>query len=225
MTPAQFMKFASVSRETLAYFESYHSIILKWQAKINLISAATVESIYERHFADSAQIFDLLSIDDKVVVDLGSGAGFPGLVLALMARDQGRSTTFHLVESDTRKAAFLIDAAREVGLLGKTIRIHPVRAERLGTTDLAGQADCVTARALTALPDLLGYAAPFLTPSGRCLFLKGAKADEELAAARAAGWTFTVTSTPNRLPGDGVILEIHSLVRAPVLAGAAPRKL
>lgn len=225
MNPSQFMNFTNVSRETLAEFESYHTIILKWQAKINLISSTTVDDIYERHFADSAQLFSLLSSDDKVVFDLGTGAGFPGLVLALIGRQHGRSTMFHLVESDTRKAAFLIDAARELRLLGSTVRVHAARAERLAAGDLAGQADCVTARALSALTELLNYAHPFLKNDGRCLFLKGVKADDEMAAARSAGWVFTAKATPSRLPGDGVMLEIHSLSRTPALVATSARKL
>lgn len=225
MTPDEFGRFAGVSRETLADFASYHSNILKWQAKINLISPTTVNDIYERHFADSTQLFDLLSAEHKSVVDLGSGAGFPGLVLALIARQHGRPTTFHLVESDGRKAAFLIDAARELRLLGSTVQVHAARAERLGAGSLAGAADCVTARALSALDTLLGYASPFLKQKATCLFLKGAQADAEIAKARSAGWQFDLTTHPSRLPGDGVVLEIHNLHHAPALAGGAGRKL
>jgi len=225
MTPDEFRRFAEVSRETSADFESYHSIILKWQAKINLISPTTIDSIHERHFADSAQLFCLLSNDDKQVVDLGSGAGFPGLALALLARQHGRSTIFHLVESDSRKAAFLIEVARELRLLGQTVQIHAARAERLALRQLGHRADCVTARALAALPELIAYAAPFLHADARCIFLKGQKADDEIAAARRDGWQFDLDSRPSRLPGDGVILVLSHVARVPALAGAAPRKL
>lgn len=225
MTPEKFQKLTSVSRETLTHFINYHSLTLKWQAKINLISPTTVEEIWERHFFDSAQLFSLLSVDDKVVIDLGSGAGFPGLVLALLARESGRETTFHLVEVDSRKAAFLIEVAIATGLLNQTIRIHAVRAEKLAGGPLAGTADVVTARALAALPDLLGHAQPLLTSSGRCLFLKGEKADEEIAAARKAGWSFDLLKHTSRTDPDAAVLEMHALRRDPVLAAPQRRKL
>lgn len=95
---------------------------------MNLISPTTIDEIWNRHFYDSAQLFRLLSLDDETVVNLGSGAGFPGLVLALLARDSGRKTIFNLVEVDSRKAAFLIEVAIATGLMNQTVRIHAVRA-------------------------------------------------------------------------------------------------
>jgi len=225
VTPEKFQQLTGVSRETLQHFINYHSITIKWQAKINLISATTIDAIWERHFFDSAQLFDLLSADDKLVVDLGSGAGFPGLVLALLAHDKDRATTFHLVEADSRKAAFLIEVAIATGLLNRTVQIHAIRAERLAAGPLAGRADVVTARALAALPDLFGHARMLLTAAGRCLFLKGERADEEIAAAHGAGWTFDVNRRPSRTEADASVLEIHALRRDPVLAAPPQRKL
>lgn len=225
MTPEKFMKFAGVSRETLAKFASYHSIMLKWQTKINLISAATIDEIWDRHFADSAQYFVLLSIDDKVVVDLGSGAGLPAIPLALMAHASDRTTNFHLVESDGRKAAFLVEAARIVGLLNVNLRIHAQRAEKFATGALAGTADLVTARALARLSELLGYAQPLLAPKGRCIFLKGERAQAEIEEAHEAGWLFDVHAHPSRLAPDSAALEIKNLRRAPALAATPHSKL
>jgi 16S rRNA (guanine527-N7)-methyltransferase len=225
VTPEKFQQLTSVSRETLAHFMNYHSLTLKWQAKINLISPTTIEEIWERHLFDSAQLFVLLSTDDETLIDLGSGAGFPGLVLALLARDSGRQTIFHLVEADSRKAAFLIEVAIATGLMNQTIKIHAVRAEKLANGPLAATADVVTARALAALPDLLSHAQPLLKPTGRCLFLKGEKAAEEVAAASKAGWLFDLKRHPSRTDREATVLEIHTLRRDPVLAAPQGRKL
>lgn len=224
MTPEQFMAQTGVSRETLRYFQDYHALTLKWQAKINLISATTLDAVWERHFFDSAQIFDYLSNDD-VVVDMGSGAGFPGLVLALIAKDRGRSTIFHLVEADSRKAAFLIEVAIATGLMNRTVQVHAARAEKLASGPLARSAGIVTSRALAALPELFAYAEPLLTPSGRCLFLKGERAEAEIEAARKAGWSFELTRHASRTERDASILEIHALRRDPGLAAPQRRKL
>lgn len=211
MTQEEFRAFANVSRETLADFAAYAALIEKWQPKINLISPTTLTEIWERHFADSAQLFPLLDPGWADIVDLGSGAGFPGLVLALMAKGAGRTTRFHLVEADGRKAAFLVEVAIALRLINLNVQIHAVRAERLATSPLAATADAVTARALAALPDLLAHAAPLLRPEGVCLFLKGARADAEIAAAESAGWSFALRRHPSRLAGDGATLAISSL--------------
>ncbi len=225
MTPEKFGKFAGVSRETLEKFVAYHAVLLKWQQKINLVSAATLESIWDRHFADSAQYFGLLRDDDAVLVDLGSGAGFPAIPLALMAQAKDRTTQFHLVESDGRKAAFLVEAARVVELLNVNIRIHAQRAEKFAAGAMAGTANVVTARAMAGLSDLLAYAQPLLAPAGRCLFLKGERAQEEIDAAQSAGWRFDLLRHPSRLAPDSVALEIRDPNREPVLAVAPRGKL
>lgn len=225
MTPEAFRSFADVSRETLADFAAYAALLEKWQPRINLVSPATLDSIWERHFADSAQLYALVDPGWSEIVDLGSGAGFPGLVLALMAKGQGRKTRFHLVEADGRKAAFLVEVAIALGLLNRSVQIHAVRAERLAASPLAGTADAVTARALAALPDLFAHAAPLLRQGGVCLFLKGARAETEVAAAEAAGWQFRLQRHASRLPGDGVVLSVSGLHFAGKLAAPARGKL
>ncbi|MBM3478889.1 MAG: 16S rRNA (guanine(527)-N(7))-methyltransferase RsmG, partial [Alphaproteobacteria bacterium] len=159
------------------------------------------------------------------VADLGSGAGFPGLVLALMARDAGRSSMFHLVESDSRKAAFLIEAALALKLFNHNVRVHAVRLEKMGEGRIAGTMDIAVARALAALPDLLAHAMPMLVPGGTCLFLKGTKAEDEIAAARRAGWRFELTRHASRVAGGGALLEISKLAREAPLAAWPLRKL
>lgn len=224
MTPEQFQSETGVSRETLQLFKDYHALTLKWQAKINLVSATTIDDLWSRHLLDSAQIFEFLS-DDKIIIDLGSGAGFPGLVLALLSHDRGRSTIHHLVEADSRKAAFLIEVAIATGLMNRTVHIHPVRAEKLAGGRLARSAAIVTSRALAALPDLFAYAEPLLAPGGRCLFPKGERADAEIDAARKAGWSFELTRHPSRTEPGASVLEIHALRHDPGLAAPQPRKL
>lgn len=225
MTPEEFQRFAHVSRETLEGFANYRALLLKWQAKINLVSAATLDDVWERHFADSAQLFRHVAEDATHVADLGSGAGFPGLVLALLARDAGRKAMFHLVESDSRKAAFLIEAALALKLFNHNVRVHAVRAEKLAEGKQAGTMGVVVARALAALPDLLAHAAPLLAPGGTCLFLKGARAEDEVAAAQRAGWRFELLRHASRVAGGGAVLELSGLSREAPLVAWPLRKL
>lgn len=225
MTPAAFQALAGVSRETLQDFAAYHGLIEKWQAKINLVSPTTLGEIWERHFADCAQLLPLLDPGWTEIADLGSGAGFPGMVLAILCRGKGHPARFHLVESDGRKAAFLIEVALNLKLLNHSVFIHAQRAERLATSPLAGRMHAVTARALAALPDLLSLATGVLRDDGTCIFLKGARAEEELAAARKSGWGFDAIAHPSVVPGDGTILEIRKPRRDPALAPRPRGKL
>ncbi len=225
MTPEAFRSFAGVSRETLDAFVTYRALLLKWQTRINLVSATTLEEVWERHFADCAQLFRLLPEDVAHVADLGSGAGFPGLVLALQARDAGRRAMFHLVEADSRKAAFLIEVALALKLFNHNVRVHAVRAEKMAEGKLAGTMGVVVARALAALPDLLAHAAPLLAPGGSCLFLKGTKAEEEIAAAQRAGWRFEALRHASRIEGGGTIIEVAKPVREAPLVAWPLRKL
>lgn len=175
MTPEEFARRTAVSRETLEKLKRYQSLLEKWQAKINLVSATTLPEIWERHFLDSWQIVPHLG-DAQTLADLGSGAGFPGLVIAACRPE----IEVHSVDSDTRKIAFQIDVARELGL---KVRFHSVRAETL-----AGKlnVDVVAARALAPLTQLLDWAAPILKPGGLCTFLKGATYASELTPANSA---------------------------------------
>jgi 16S rRNA (guanine527-N7)-methyltransferase len=212
MTPEEFAKVGlpklspDVSRETLARLESYAETLRKWQAKINLVSATTLPELWQRHFLDSAQLYPFLSAQTRVVTDLGSGAGFPGLVLAIVAEAAGRDIQWHLVESDGRKAAFLAEAAR-AARIGGAIKIHAVRAEGLG-----GRmgADIITARALAPLEKLLEYAHPLVKADGLCLFLKGERVEDELTVARQR-WRFDLDRHPSKRDPSGVVLAIKGL--------------
>jgi len=206
-TQAEFVKQlkglgVNVSRETMARLEAYAGLLAKWQAKINLVGPATLPDLWRRHFLDSAQLLPLLPAAPGRVVDLGSGAGFPGLVLALMTDWQ-----VHLVDSDQRKCAFLRQVALEAGILDR-VAIHAQRFEALKPFP----ADVVTARACAPLDDLLGYAAPFIGESGRCLFLKGKGVEEELTAAETH-WMMRVARRESLSDPAGTVLVIDQLQR------------
>jgi 16S rRNA (guanine527-N7)-methyltransferase len=188
----------AVSRETMARLELYAGLLEKWQKAVNLVAASTLPELWQRHMLDSAQLWPLLPPGTHRLVDLGSGAGFPGLVLAILGVAE-----VHLVESDQKKAAFLREAAR---LTAAPATIHNQRIEAVAPFAV----EVVTARALAPLPRLLALAAPFLTEGAIGLFLKGESAAEELTEARRQ-WTMTVTAEPSRTSPQGVILRVESL--------------
>lgn len=216
MSPEAFLREADVSRETLDHLIVYKELLEKWQRRINLVGPATLPDVWNRHFLDSAQLFPLIQASLKgrrgpcALIDLGSGAGFPGLVLALVARGAGQPLQAHLIESDRRKAAFLAEVCRATGL-ARAVTIHAERIEKLPLERLP-RADIVTARALAPLYDLLDYAAPLLAPHGVGLFLKGAKAGDELTQA-AKHWTMRVDRFPSRTDPSGTILRVAALTR------------
>ena len=159
---------------------------------------------------DSAQVATLIPAKGKdggqlTIVDFGSGAGFPGLVLAMMAQDEGRDWCVHLVESDSRKCAFLSTVARETKI---AVKIHSARIEKIAPI----QADVVTARALAPLAILLEYAESFLQQGSECVFLKGANAADELTEARKS-WKMNVEQHPSRSGPAGRLLHIREISR------------
>lgn len=187
-----------VSRETLEKFKIYHQLLLKWQKTINLVSDTTVSDAWQRHFLDSMQLFPHIGTVKGSVVDMGSGAGFPGLVLAIMGVPE-----VTLIESDKRKCAFLREVARE------TKTAVEVKAERLENIEIQN-AGLVVARALAPLEELLAHAVRFLSVDGKCLFLKGKKWDEELSTA-GKRYSFTVNSYESKTDNLGKILEIKNI--------------
>lgn len=198
LTPEGFAGAFSVSRETLDRLVSYVDLLERWQSRINLISPATLPDVWRRHILDSAQLFSHLPRPDALLYDIGSGAGFPGLVLAILG-----ASRVQLIESDQRKAAFLREAAR---ITSTSVQLHMARAEKLAPHD----ADVVTARACASLPELLDLAAPLLAPTGICLFLKGRAAEAELTAANKT-WKMRVTKTASKTDPTGVILRLEDL--------------
>jgi len=191
-----------VSRETRDRLTAYADLLVRWNARINLVSRPDLAQLWPRHIADSLQLAALIPQGARVV-DMGSGGGFPGLVIA-MATDAHVT----LIESDQRKAAFLREASRVAGVRTRVIAARIEAAE-------AGPADIVTARALAPLPQLLQWGVRFLDKEGFCLFLKGKNADEELNAANAANadWRMAVTRIPSRTDADGIILRLSDIRR------------
>jgi 16S rRNA (guanine527-N7)-methyltransferase len=165
----------NVSRETMGRFDILVAQTKRWQRAINLISQSTLDEIWHRHIADSAQLFALAPPDARSWADLGAGGGYPGLVIAAMAQEKRPDLTVTLVESDRRKAAFLAETARSMGL---GIELCACRIEALGPERVF---DVITARALAPLHELLVLARPHLAPGGTMIFPKGKAADAEIA--------------------------------------------
>ena len=197
-----FAEIIPVSRETLARFEAYAELLTRWSARINLVGRDTIADLWRRHILDSAQLRPFIADTAKSVIDLGSGAGFPGLVLAILG-----APGVELVEADSRKCAFLREAAR---ITETDASIRPCRIEAMPRHPV----DIVTARACAPLDRLLGLAEPFLAPDSECLFLKGERVEEELTLARKH-WTMTESAHQSRSDPRGVILRLQQVAREP----------
>lgn len=200
--PEGFAAAALVSRETLDRLKAYASLLEKWQRRINLVGASTLGDLWRRHMLDSAQLLPHIPDSAANLVDLGSGAGFPGLVLAIMG-----APDVHLIESNGRKCAFLREAAR---VTGTAVTIHNMRIERTE----AWPADVITARALAPLSVLIEYARPYLTPNSICLFLKGRGVDEELTELRKM-WNIRENEYPSMTDSDGIVVRLEALSHDP----------
>ena len=206
--PAAFQMAFGVSRETTAQLEIYAALLKRWQKTINLVAPSTLDDIWHRHFADSAQLWALRPETATSWLDLGSGAGFPGLVLAILAAETG-GTRHTLAESDTRKAAFLREVAREVGV---AVDILCTRIESPETHSKVERIDCVTARALAPMPRLLQLAHGCFRPGTTGLFLKGRGVRSELDAA-AADWDFAAEVVASRTEADAAVVIVRQLRR------------
>jgi 16S rRNA (guanine527-N7)-methyltransferase len=195
-----------VSRESRARLEAFVDLLVKWQQRINLIGPATVDEIWQRHVADALQLVPLIRPHVRQIVDLGSGGGIPGLVIAvaLMGR---HPVTVHLVESTGKKAAFLRQAAR---LTGAPAVIHNCRIESLARSGDVENVDLVTARALAPLTKLLDLASPWLLTGAYGLFHKGQDVDSELTES-AKSWRITYAKHPSVVDSRGCILEVKEI--------------
>jgi 16S rRNA (guanine527-N7)-methyltransferase len=198
LSPEAFADRANVSRETLDRLKAFIDLLKRWQARINLVSASTLADVWRRHVLDSAQLYPMIEPKKARLYDIGSGAGFPGLVLAIMGL-----TDVHLIESDRRKVEFLREAAR---ITATKPTLHPARAETLHPRD----GDFVTARGCASLPELLDLAKPLLKPGGVCLFPKGVSAQAELTEARKR-WTMRVKEIASLTDPTAAILRLEEL--------------
>ena len=194
----------SVSRETARRLDDFVKLLLQWQATTNLIAPSTIGEVWTRHIADSLQLVPLAP-RARIWVDLGSGAGFPGLVIACAQADVP-GTTVHLVESNAKKAAFLREAAR---ITGAPAHIHAVRIEEF-VTHFHAHVDVVTARALAPLDRLLPLIAPLLKRGAQALLMKGQDVEAELTQA-SKYWNIRATSVASKTDPNASILVVHSL--------------
>lgn len=194
----------SVSRETQQRLEHFAELFQKWARRINLVAPSTLEELWSRHIADSAQVFQLHP-QPAEWVDLGSGGGFPGIVTAILLAEHNEGFV-HLVESNQKKAAFLRVALMECEARGS---VHPVRIESAQKEIL--RCDMVSGRALAELDLLLRYSSPWMTgKSCRGLFHKGRDYQREIEKARS-DWNFDLIIHPSAVENDSVILEISGL--------------
>jgi 16S rRNA (guanine527-N7)-methyltransferase len=197
MTPAEFAADQNVSRETMARLETYLAALEKWNKAINLVGKSSLEDPWRRHFLDSAQLLDLIPQNSGAVLDVGSGAGFPGLVLAILG--EGRLKV-HLCESDGRKATFLREAARLTGTeaIVKSERIEDIEAFPVGV---------ITARALAPIATILDLCEDFIDEGTQLLLLKGGQTHNELTEAEKS-WNIRAELIPSRSDKTGLIAHI-----------------
>ena len=197
MTPDQVGELLNVSRETIEKFQAYLTLLEKWQRRINLVSSSTLADAWQRHILDSGQLAAHYPPKTRNILDVGSGAGFPGLVLAIMG-----GVMVDLVESDQRKAVFLSTIIRELGLAAK---VHNQRIETMPNL----RPDVITARALAPVPKLMNLIETQLSAECVCLFLKGASIEDELTNLQSYS-TMVATTHPSLSGSTGVVLELKN---------------
>ena len=195
MTADEVRKLLNVSRETISKFEAYLELLEKWQRSINLVANSTLGDAWQRHILDSAQLAKFYPPNAKHILDVGSGAGFPGLVLAIIG-----GVEVGLVESDQRKAVFLSTVIRSLGLSAKVYNERVEFLSNLGP-------DVVTARAVAPVPRLLSLIKNQLSPNTVCLFLKGVSVEDELTNLQSYS-TMVATNHESLSGANGVVLEL-----------------
>jgi 16S rRNA (guanine527-N7)-methyltransferase len=195
-----------VSSETEARLDRYVALLLEWQIKTNLVAPSTLPNLWTRHISDSLQLLSLAP-SAKTWVDLGSGGGFPGVVLACALAEMPGANV-HLVERNAKKAAFLREAVR-ITSAAATVHLAGIGdiVDRIGS-----RVDCVTARALAPLHQLVGYAEPFVSGGAKALFLKGQDVEAELTEATKY-WNIEPRLHSSRTGGHGWIVELDRIER------------
>jgi 16S rRNA (guanine527-N7)-methyltransferase len=195
-----------VSRETEARLDRYVDLLVEWQAKTNLVAPSTLPNLWTRHISDSLQLLSL-SPTATAWVDLGSGGGFPGVVLAC-ALAETPGANIHLIERNAKKAAFLREAIRVTSAAG-TVHLADIGDS---VDRIAGPIDCVTARALAPLHQLIGFAEPIVRKGAKALFLKGQDVEAELTEATKY-WNIKPRLHSSRTSGNGWIVELDEIER------------
>lgn len=202
LTPDAFAEACDVSRETLARLQTYVDLLQRWQKAINLVSRGSLTDVWRRHVWDSAQLMPHIPDPAAPILDIGSGAGFPGLILAILGAEN-----VTLVDSDARKGTFLREVARQTGAPA-TVLTGRVEA----MADEIERPAVITARAVASLPLLLETIKLYIRPSTVCFFHKGQQADAEIEAAQK-DWRFTVSRIPSQTDASGVILRLEDIAR------------
>lgn len=202
LTPEAFAEACDVSRETLARLETYVDLLRRWQKAINLVSRGSLNDVWRRHVWDSAQLMPHIPDPTAPILDIGSGAGFPGLILAILGVEN-----VTLVDSDARKCSFLREVARQTGAPA-TVLTGRVEA----MADEIPPPAVITARAVASLPLLLDTIKLYIRPNTVCFFHKGRQADVEIEAAQK-DWRFTVSRIPSQTDASGVILRLEDIAR------------
>jgi 16S rRNA (guanine527-N7)-methyltransferase len=205
------LRLVPVSHETVKRLDEFVPLLLRWQRAVQLVAKSSLPKLWTRHIADSLQLVELAP-EARVWVDLGSGGGFPGLVVAIALAERAGAQV-HLIESDQRKAAFLQEAVR---LTKAPAEVHAGRIEWVAQR--IGAVDVVTARALAPLPRLLDLTAPFLATKATGIFLKGQDVDNELTEA-AKSWTIRWRAQPSKTDPNGRVVVVESAVRRAVTPG------
>ena len=194
-----------VSRETLERLELFADLLKRWNQKINLVSRDSLNDLWRRHMSDSAQLHNMIPKYDGALVDVGSGAGFPGMILAIMGLPN-----VHLVESSERKCVFLREAARQTDCL---VTIHNFRLGDEGPSSPAlPKAEIITARAVSPLVNLLDIVFSMVYDRTCCIFHKGSRVDDELMHAREK-WRFELKRLPSKSDSSGAILKLSKIGR------------
>jgi 16S rRNA (guanine527-N7)-methyltransferase len=195
----------NVSRETFERLELLVDLLHKWNPKINLVSKSTLADVWERHIMDSAQVFLAADRSFSSWVDIGSGGGFPGLVIAILANERNPGAKITMIESDQRKCAFLRTVLRETGVSGQVI------AKRIEAAE-PQKADILSARALADLKTLFGFAERHLSKGGTALFPKGVTWEKEMKDAQES-WSFEAEVIRSETETGAVILRVEGLTR------------
>jgi 16S rRNA (guanine527-N7)-methyltransferase len=190
-----------VPQDASPALQRYVELLRRWNRSINLVGARDIPALWTRHIADSLQLGALWNKRPERAIDLGSGGGFPGLVLAIQY-----GVPFDLIEQDQGKAAFLREAAR---VTGAPVTVVAAKIEDA----VLPPAPLVTARGLAPLSRLLAYAENLLTPDGECLFLKSRGVEAEITEATKE-WTMRVEQIPSRTDSNGMILRVSRIARA-----------
>ena len=202
------LRLVKVSHETVVTLDQFVELFLRWQKAVQLVATSTISKLWTRHIADSLQLIDLIPAEAKVVADLGSGGGFPGLILAIAFKEKSDAMV-HLIESDSRKAAFLREVVRVTNAPAK---VHAERIESVAKR--IAKPDVVTARALAPLPRLFDLAEPLMGAGTTGIFLKGQDVDRELTEA-AKSWNIRSKIVESRTDPSGKILLVQGLARHP----------